>query len=79
MKLKESKGMSLIVFTIILAILVVVAIGVIVYLLNNQVKEGTTIQTPTELQNNMANNEVEIYTETDKKDIKETIENYYKL
>jgi len=79
MKLKESKGMSLIVFTIILAVLLIVAGGIIVYLLNNPVKEGTTIQTPTELQDNMANNEVEVYTETDKKDIKATIENYYKL
>ena len=35
MKLKENKGMSLIVFTIILAVLLVVAGGVIIYLLNN--------------------------------------------
>lgn len=53
MKLKESKGMSLIVFTIILAVLVVVAGGVIVYLLNNPVKEGTTIQTPIGSQSNV--------------------------
>ena len=79
MKLKENKGMSLIVFTIILAVLVVLAGGIIIYLLINPVKEGTTIQTPTGIQNNMNNNEIEIYTETDQKDIKATIENYYKL
>ena len=44
MKLKENKGMSLIVFTIILSILLVVAVGVIVYLLNNQ---QSVPQTPT--------------------------------
>jgi len=35
MKLKENKGMSLIVFTLILAVLLVVAVGIIVYLLDN--------------------------------------------
>lgn len=47
MKLKENKGMSLIIFTIILAVLLIVAGCVIVYLLNNPVKEGSTTQTPT--------------------------------
>lgn len=37
MKLKESKGKSLVIFTIILAVLVVVAGGVIVYLLNGNI------------------------------------------
>lgn len=36
MKLKENKGMTLIVFTIILAVLLVIAVGVIMYLLNNR-------------------------------------------
>ena len=57
MKLKESKGMSLIAFTIVLAVLVVVAGGVIVYLLNNPVKEKVAIQTPSSVQTNMSNNE----------------------
>ena len=42
--MKENRGMSLIIFTIILAILVVVAGGVIVYLLNNPIKEKVAIQ-----------------------------------
>ena len=57
MKLKEDKGMSLIVFTIVLAVLVVLAGGVIVYLLNNPVKEKVAIQIPTSVQTNMSNNE----------------------
>ena len=57
MKLKESKGMSLIVFTIVLAVLVVLAGGVIVYLLNNPVKEKVAIQTPSSVQTNMSNDE----------------------
>lgn len=56
MKLKENKGMSLIVFTIVLAVLVVVAGGVIVYLLNNPVKENVAIQNQTGTQNNTDNN-----------------------
>lgn len=57
MKLKQSKGMSLIVFTIILAVLVVVAGGVIVYLLNNPVKENVAIQNQTGTQTNTDNNQ----------------------
>ena len=61
MKLKESKGISLIVFTIILAVLVVVAGGIIVYLINNPVKEGTTVvQTPTNVGNLNSSNEVQL-------------------
>ena len=58
MKLKENKGMSLIVLTIILAVLVVVAIGVIVYLLKNPVKEkvGTQIN----MENNLVKENIEI-------------------
>ena len=56
MKLKENKGMSLIVFTIILAVLLVVAGGAIVYLLNNQ---GALPKTPTGEQNNVVNNDNE--------------------
>lgn len=55
MKLKESKGISLIVFTIILAVLVVLAGGVIVYLINNPVKENVVIQNPTSVQSNISN------------------------
>lgn len=77
MKLKENRGISLIVFTIILLVLLVVTGEIIVYLLKNTVKEGTAIQTPTGVQSNIGN--TEFYTETDKKDIKETVENYYKL
>lgn len=47
MRLKENKGISLIVFTIVLAVLVVLAGGVIVYLLNNPVKEQVAVQNPT--------------------------------
>lgn len=54
MKLKENKGMSLIVFTIILAVLLVAACGVIVYLLNNP---KVVEKTPTGQQNNVVNNE----------------------
>lgn len=54
MKLKENKGMSLIVFTIILAVLLVAAGGVIVYLLNNP---KVVEKTPTGEQNNVVNNE----------------------
>ena len=57
MRLKENKGISLIVFTIILLVLLVVAGGVIVYLLNNPVKEGTAIQTPTGVQTYIPNSE----------------------
>lgn len=60
MKLKENKGISLIVFTVILAVLVVIAGGVIVYLLNNPVKEGTTIQTPTRVEDFNSSEEVEV-------------------
>lgn len=66
MKLKENKGMSLIVFTIILAVLVVVAGGVIVYLLNNPVKENVAIQNQTGTQTNNDNNEIEVDANEDK-------------
>ena len=59
MKLKESKGMSLIVFTIVLAVLVVLAGGVIVYLLNNPVKEKVAIQNPTGAQSNLGSIETD--------------------
>ena len=62
MKLKQSKGMSLIVFTIILAVLVVVAGGVIVYLLNNPVKENVAIQNQTGTQTNTDNNQNKVNT-----------------
>jgi len=54
MKLKENKGITLIVLTIILSVLVVLAGGVIVYLLNNQ---QSIPKTPTGEQNNIVNNE----------------------
>jgi len=60
MKLRENKGMSLIVFTIILAVLLVVAGGVIAYLLNNP---KVVEKTPTGGENNVVNNES---TETNK-------------
>lgn len=60
MKLKESRGMSLIVFTIVLAILVVLAGGVIVYLLNNPVKEKVAIQNPTGVQSNLGSIETNV-------------------
>ena len=60
MKIKESKGISLIAFTIVLAVLVIVAGGVIVYLLNNPVKEGTTIQTPTNVEDLNSSEKVEV-------------------
>ena len=66
MKLKESKGMSLIVFTIVLAVLVVVAGGVIVYLLNNPVKEKVAIQNPTNVGNLNSSEKVEIPNEDNK-------------
>ncbi len=47
MQIKGNKGMSLIVFTVILAILVVIAGGVIVYLLNNPKTEYVKEQTGT--------------------------------
>ena len=53
MKIKENKGMSLTVFTIIIVILLVVAIGVIVYLVNNPVKENVLTQNPTSIQSNI--------------------------
>ena len=60
MRLKENKGISLIVFTIILLVLLVVAGGVIVYLLNNPVKEGTAIQTPTNVEDFNSSEKVEV-------------------
>ena len=60
MKLKECKGMSLIAFTIVLAVLVVLAGGVIVYLLNNPVKENVAIQNPTGVQSNLGSIETNI-------------------
>jgi len=57
MKLKENKGISLIVFTIILAVLVVVAGGVIIYLLKNPVKENVDIQNQIGTQTNTDNNQ----------------------
>lgn len=54
MKLKENKGMSLIVFTIILAVLLVVAGVAIVYLLNNP---KVVEKTPTIVQSNVQNNQ----------------------
>ena len=57
MKIRESKGMSLIAFTIVLAVLVVVAVGVIVYLLNNPIKENVAIQNETGTQTNTDNNQ----------------------
>ena len=60
MKLKESKGMSLIVFTVVLAVLVVLAVGVIVYLLNNPVKEKVAIQNPTGAQSNLGRIETNV-------------------
>jgi len=71
MKVKENKGMSLIVFTVVLAILVVVAMGVIVYLLNNPVREKVAIQTPSSVQSNMSNNENNVVNEKPSIDIKE--------
>jgi len=62
MKLKESKGMSLIIFTIILAILVVVAGGVIAYLLNNPVKENVVIQNQAGTQTDTDNNKNKVNT-----------------
>ena len=55
--IKDNKGMSLIVFTIIIVILLVVAIGVIIYLLNNPVKENVVTQNPSIIQGGMTNNE----------------------
>lgn len=55
--IKDNKGMSLIVFTIIIGILLVVAIGVIVYLVNNPVKENVLTQNPTGIQSNINNDE----------------------
>ena len=69
MKIKENKGMSLIVFTIVLAVLVVVAGGIIVYLLNNPVKENVAIQSPTGAQSNLGS------IETNVEDKKEPITN----
>jgi len=60
MESKESKVMPLRVFTIILAILVVVAGVVIVYLLNNPVKEQIIIQNPTNVENLDSSDKVEI-------------------
>lgn len=57
MRLKENKGISLVIFTIILVMLVVVAGVIIVYLLNNPLKEKVAIQTPTSIQSNISNNE----------------------
>jgi len=62
MKIKESKGISLIAFTIVLAVLVVVAGGVIVYLLNNPVKENVVIQNQTGTQTNADNNQNKVNT-----------------
>ena len=65
MKLKENKRMSLIVFTIILGVLVIVAIGIIVYLLNNPVKEKVAVQNPIEVAQLNSSSEVkEKYTNT---------------
>jgi len=92
MKLKENKGMSLIVFIIILAVIVLVTIGVIMYLLNNPLKENVSIQNETGVQNNLVNNEnteknneiinnlnTGIYTNYDMGYIKIIVEEYYKL
>ena len=51
MKLKENKGMTLILFTIILAVLLVIAGGIIIYLLNNPVKEDVTVNRLTDIEN----------------------------
>lgn len=67
MKLKENKGMTLIVLTIILAVLVVVAGGVIVYLLNNPVKENVAIQNQTGTQTNTDNNQNRVNTNNEDK------------
>lgn len=69
MKLKENKGMSLIVFTIILAVLLVIAGGAIVYLLNNQ---QTVPQIPTGEQNNVVNNESTVNKNEENKGLKLT-------
>ena len=63
MKIKENKGMSLTVFTIIIVILLVVAIGVIVYLVNNPVKENVLTQNPTSIQSNMNSDENKMLSE----------------
>ena len=69
MKLKENKGMSLIALTIIVSILLVVALGAIVYLLNNQ---GNVPQTPTGEQNNIVNNDSTANKNEDKTGVKLT-------
>lgn len=63
MKLKDNKGMSLILFTIIILILLIVSIGVIVYLLNNPVKENVLTQNPTSIQSNMNSDENKMLSE----------------
>lgn len=57
MKVTENKGISLIVFTVVLAILVILATGVIAYLLNNPVREKVSVQTPSSVQSNMSSSE----------------------
>ena len=58
MKVKKDNGVSLTGFIIaILVILLIVAVAGCVYLINNPVKEGTTIQTPTGAQSYIPNNE----------------------
>lgn len=69
MKLRENKGISLIVFTIILAVLLVVAGCVIAYLLNNQ---ENVPQAPIGEQNNVANNESTANKNEDKTGVKLT-------
>ena len=74
-KLKASKGISLIVFTLILAVLLVVG-GVIVYLLNNPVKENVDIQNQIGIQTNTDNNQNKLInlSEAEKKKINKKID-----
>ena len=77
MKLKENKGMSLVVFTIILAVLLVVAGCVITYLLSNQGKENIAIKNqadnnPNEVDTSVNNEEDSKYLEL----LKVSLDNY---
>lgn len=48
---ENNKGILLVTFTIILVILLIIAIGVIIYLLNNPVKENTVISKLEQIEN----------------------------
>ena len=69
MKLKENKGITLLLLTIILAILLVAAVGVIIYLLNN---EQSLPQTSIGKQNNIVNNDNVVNKNEDNKELKLT-------